>query len=379
MHNYETGFLISLYRSMLRIRYCEESLVDPILSGAIRTPCHLYSGEEAVAVGVCAALDKGDMVFGNHRSHGHFLAKGGALREMVAEIFCREAGCSRGRGGSMHLIDPACGMMGSAPIVAGTISLAVGAGLAAKMRKNRKMAVAFFGDGATGEGVLYESLNFAALKRLPVMFVCENNLYATHMPIGECRVDAPIVEMARPFGIWTRQVDGNDVIAVYGLAQEAVERCRAREGPVFLECLTYRMRGHVGPDDNIQGCHTDIRPAEEVEEWRERDPIGRLERVLVEGEKKEDGMIGMNRMDGGMEGCGNAGMVGCRDGGMIGMDGGVEGCGNAEMPGCRDAEIKEELNRIRREVEAEVAEALAFARASAFPAVEDLREYVFKA
>ncbi|MEN6508299.1 MAG: thiamine pyrophosphate-dependent dehydrogenase E1 component subunit alpha, partial [Smithella sp.] len=155
---------------MLRIRFAEESFVDPILRGEIRCPCHLYSGEEAIAAGLCASLNDRDYVFGNHRSHGHFLAKGGSLQELVAEIYCRETGCSRGRGGSMHLIDPAVGMLGAAPIVAGTISLAVGAALASSIRRDKRVAVSFFGDGATGEGVLYESMNFASLRKLPIIF-----------------------------------------------------------------------------------------------------------------------------------------------------------------------------------------------------------------
>ncbi len=280
--NYDKEFLLGLYRTMVRIRFCEESLVDPILSGAIRTPCHLYSGQEAIAAGVCAALDQTDLIFGNHRSHGHFLAKGGSMKAMVAEIFARETGCSRGRGGSMHLIDPENGMLGSAPIVAGTISLAVGAALAISIQGGDRVAVGFFGDGATGEGVLYESLNFAALNKLPLIFACENNYYATHMPICDCRVDSHIYSVARPFGVATRRVDGNAVLAVYAAAEQAASACRRGEGPVFLEFLTYRQRGHVGPDDNIQGSHTDIRPETEIAEWRAKDPITHFEAYLTE-------------------------------------------------------------------------------------------------
>lgn len=322
----EGSFLVHLYQAMVRIRLFEESLVPSILNNEIHTPCHLYSGQEAVAVGLCAALESEDYVFGNHRSHGHYLAKGGSLDKMAAEIYCREAGCSRGRGGSMHLIDPECGMMGSAPIVAGTISLAVGAALASSIRKDGRVTVSFFGDGATGEGILYESLNFAALKKLPIIFACENNLYATHMPIRECRVNKAIHGVAEPFGIETRTVDGNDVLRVHEASAKAAEICRSGKGPVFIEFMTYRMRGHVGPDDNIQGCHTDIRPAEEIAEWRKRDPIVRFERYLVEEKEIRRG----------------------------------------------------EVEKIRREAEAEVDEAFALARGSAFPKVEELRKYVFK-
>jgi acetoin:2,6-dichlorophenolindophenol oxidoreductase subunit alpha len=181
---YSKKLLKNLYKRMILIRICEESFVEPILSDEVRCPCHLYSGEEAVATGICASLTDRDYIFGNHRSHGHYLAKGGGLKELVAEIYCRESGCSCGRGGSMHLIDPEKGVLGVAPIVAGTVSLALGAALASSIRRDDRVTVSFFGDGATGEGVLYESLNFAALKKLPIIFVCENNLYATHADPG---------------------------------------------------------------------------------------------------------------------------------------------------------------------------------------------------
>lgn len=281
MKHYSKEFLIDLYRTMVRIRLCEESLVEPILKGEVQCPVHLYSGEEAVAAGVCAALSEQDYVFGTHRSHGHYLAKGGSMGELIAEIYGKEAGCSRGRGGSMHIIEPKKGMMGAAPIVGGTISLAVGAALASRIRKERRVSVSFFGDGATGEGVLYESLNFAALKSLPMVFVCENNLYSTHMPIRECRSNLPIFQIARPFGISAFRVNGNDVLKVYETAKEAVDSCREGRGPVFIECLTYRLRGHVGPDDNIQGAHQDIRPEEEIKRWQRRDPIRNFRKYLL--------------------------------------------------------------------------------------------------
>jgi acetoin:2,6-dichlorophenolindophenol oxidoreductase subunit alpha len=279
---YQSEFLEHLYRAMLKIRLSEESLVEPILRGDVRTPCHLYSGQEAIATGLCATLMKDDYVFGCHRSHGHYLAKGGSLKTMMAEIYCKETGCSRGRGGSMHLIDLDVGMMGSVPIVAGTISLAVGAALASSIRKDGRLSVSFFGDGATGEGVLYESINFSALKKLPVIFACENNLYATHMPIRECRVNKPIYKMAESFGMDCHVVDGNDVLQVFETSRKAVDACRNGNGPIFMEFMTYRFRGHVGPDDNIQGTHKDIRPKDEIEAWLQKDPIIRFERYLLE-------------------------------------------------------------------------------------------------
>ncbi len=266
---------------MLRIRICEESFIDPILTKEIHCPVHLYSGEEAIATGISAALKKTDYIFGGHRSHGHYLAKGGNMNELVAEVFCKEGGCSHGRGGSMHLIDPDNGLLGSAPIVAGTIALAVGAALASRIRKDKRVVVSYFGDGATGEGVLYESLNFAALKNLPIIFACENNLYSTHLPIHEIRVDKKISDVAKPFGIVSYTIDGNDVLAIYELAKKSVDLCRRSKGPVFIEFLTYRQRGHVGPDDNIQGSHTDIRPKKEIEKWLKKDPLKRFERYLI--------------------------------------------------------------------------------------------------
>jgi len=265
----------------MRIRFCEESLVEPILKGEICCPVHLYTGEEAIAAGVCAALREKDYVFSTHRSHGHYLAKGGDLQKLIAEIYGKEAGCSRGRGGSMHIVCPEVGMMGSAPIVAGTISLALGAALASQIRNDGRVTVSFFGDGATGEGVLFESLNFAALKKLPIIFVCENNLYSTHLPITEHRPDRKISDIAKSFGIKSLRVDGNNVLKVYEASTQGVELCRKGKGPVFMEFLTYRLRGHVGPYDNIQGNHTDIRPPEEVAKWKKKDPIKRLRNYLI--------------------------------------------------------------------------------------------------
>jgi len=311
---------------MLRIRLCEESFVDPILSGAIRCPVHLYSGEEAIAVGVGAALEKTDYVFGSHRSHGHYLAKGGSLDKLVAEVFCNEAGCSHGRGGSMHLVAPEYGMMGSAPIVAGTISLALGAALASSARRDQRVTVTFFGDGATGEGVLYESLNFAALNRLPIIFACENNLYSTHLPIDECRVRRNISEIAAPFGIKSERIDGNDVLKTYETAKKAIRACRAGKGPYFIEFLTYRLRGHVGPNDNIQGTQTDIRPKKEVNYWTKRDPITGFERALLRSKIM----------------------------------------------------MKSEIVQMRREVEQEIKKSHEFARSQELPRKEEASRYVFK-
>jgi len=311
---------------MIKIRLVEESFVEPIVKGEIKTPCHLYTGEEAIATGVCATLNLDDRVFGNHRSHGHYLAKGGSLKKMVAEIYSRKTGCAKGRGGSMHLCAPDVGMMGAAPIVGGTISLAVGSALASKIKKDKRVTVSFFGDGATGEGVLYESLNFASLKKLSIIFACENNLYSTHMPINECRPDSDIYKIALPFDIKSFRVDGNDVLKVYEIAKKSVEMCRSGKGPVFIEFLTYRLRGHVGPDDNIQGTHTDIRPKSEIEKWRKKDPLKKFEKYLIKNK-------------------------------II---------------------AEQELKSIKKEIEKEVITAHNFAKNSPYPKKSELTKYVFK-
>ncbi len=324
---YNKDFLGGLYKMMVRIRTVEESFVQPILDKKIICPVHLCSGEEAVPVGISASLSKKDFVFGTHRSHGHYLAKGGDMGELVAEIYGKETGCSRGRGGSMHLIDPENGMLGAAPIVGGTISLALGAALASQIRKNKQVSISYFGDGATGEGALSESMNFASLKKLPIIFVCENNLYSTHMHISKMRDNTNnIADLAKPHNIKSYTVDGNDVLKVYETSKEAIEYCREGNGPVFMEFLTYRQRGHVGPDDNIQGTHTDIRPREEINEWLEKDPILRLKKVLLEN----------NFFN------------------------------NAE------------INKIHKEVELEVEKAFIFSDNSNKPQIKDLSKYVYK-
>jgi len=274
--------LRKLYFTMKRIRVCEESLIEPITKRKILCPVHLYSGEEAIATGVCAALKKEDYIFGNHRSHGHYLAKGGDMGKMVAEIYCKESGCSHGRGGSMHLIDPENGIMGVAPIVAGTIPLAVGAALASIIKKEKRIVISFFGDGASGEGGLYEALNFASLKKLPIIFICENNQYSTHLPLDEIRVNIKISEIAKPFSIENYTADGNNVLEVYDLAKKAIKKCRNGEGPVFIEFITFRFRGHVGPNDIIQGTHKDIRPKELIELWKLKDPLLKFKNYLFD-------------------------------------------------------------------------------------------------
>ncbi len=266
-----------LWQMMVLIRAVEERIGDLVSAGEIKTPCHLSIGQEAIPAGVCAALMQDDSLWGGHRSHGHYLAKGGDLRAMMAEIFGKATGCARGRGGSMHLVDPAQGIFGTVPLVAATIPLAVGAALSAKLRRTEQIAVAFFGDGAADEGHFHESLNLAALYRLPVVFVCENNFYSTHLTVKERRVKDNIVESAALHGLPGAVVDGNDVLAVYQAAREAANRARIGGGPTLLECRTYRWRGHVGPAADLE-VGPDRR--QELDEWQRRDPIAQCRERL---------------------------------------------------------------------------------------------------
>jgi len=275
--NLSKSRLLKMYQTMLKIRRFEERVGDLVLKGEIKTPCHLYIGEEAVAVGVSSVLSKKDFVFGNHRSHGHFIAKGGDIKKLMAEIFCKGTGCSKGKGGSMHIIAPEVSFLGSPPIVAASIPIAVGASLFAKTRNQRRVAVVFFGDGAVNEGVFYESLNFASLKKLPVIFVCENNLYATHMPIKKTLADTEIFKKADIFNMPGFRIDGNDVVKVYQTSKRAYIRAIRGDGPSLVECLTYRWRGHVGPNLDLD---KGLRNKRELDSWMKKCPIKRLEKIL---------------------------------------------------------------------------------------------------
>ncbi len=265
--------LLTLYVAMLRIRVFEERVAELLEAQEINTPTHLYIGQEAIAVGVCQALRRDDIVFGNHRSHGHYLAKGGDMNALMAELLGKETGCSRGRGGSMHVIAPEVGMMGTVPIVSGTIPLAVGTALAAMLQKRNSVSVAFFGDGALEEGTAHESFNLAAHRRLPVLFVCENNLYASHLSLLERRAEDNIGDLARAHGMVGCQVDGNDIAAVYGAAHAAVDRARGGGGPSLVECRTYRWRGHVGPRWDLD---VGVNRKNELANWQSKDPIAQL-------------------------------------------------------------------------------------------------------
>ncbi|MBU0762629.1 MAG: thiamine pyrophosphate-dependent dehydrogenase E1 component subunit alpha [Candidatus Altiarchaeota archaeon] len=281
--------LLECYRLMLKIRLFEEKVSDLFEGDKIKSPTHLYIGQEAVAVGVCAALDKEDFVYGTHRSHGHYIAKGGSFNALMAELYGKKTGCSSGKGGSMHIIASEVGFMGSSGIVAGTIPIAVGSALAFSLCGGKGVSVVFFGDGATDGGALYESLNFAALMKLPVLFVCENNLYSSHLRVNERQALDNIKEKAQSFGVKSVRVDGNDVVEVYEHAKKFVGEVRLGGGPRFIEALTFRYRGHVGPSRDLD---KGIRDATEVRAWESKCPIKNLEDFLV-----GDGVLSKDEVD----------------------------------------------------------------------------------
>jgi len=270
-------FFIKLYTTMQKIRRFEEKVADLISQNEIICPCHLYTGQEAVATGVCSALRDDDWVFSTHRSHGHYIAKSGDILKLMAELYGKESGCCHGRGGSMHLAFPQKGLPGSSAIVAGSIPLAVGAALSFSIQKTDRVAVAFFGDGATNEGVFYEALNFASLKKLPILFVCENNLYSTHMPISSCCANTKIFQIPRAFKIPSKRIDGNDVLRVYESANTAINAARLKKGPGFIECMTYRWRGHVGSNYDLE---KGLRNQKEFDVWMNKCPIKKFEKQL---------------------------------------------------------------------------------------------------
>ena len=267
---------LALYRTMVLIRRTEEQLVKFYAAGKVYGGVHTYIGEEAVATGVCAHLNDDDTVFSTHRGHGHALAKGVPPRELIAEVLGRATGCSGGRGGSMHLFKPEIGFMGSSGIVGPCITLAAGGGYSAMLLKTGGVSVAFFGDGATNNGAFHEGVNLATAWQLPVVFVCENNLYATEVALDKATRNPNIASRAAAYGLPGVAVDGNDVAAVYEAAGAAVARARAGGGPTLIECRTYRTRAHAeGMRD------AGYRTKEEVASWRERDPIALYRDMLL--------------------------------------------------------------------------------------------------
>jgi len=306
-----------LYRSLLRIRRLEEEIARIYPSDRIKSPVHLSIGQEAVSVGVCEALRPEDIVFGTYRGHALYLAKGGDMRQLVAELFGKVTGCARGKGGSMHLIDTEAGVMGTSAVVGTTIANAVGFAYAQKYRRNNAIVASFFGDGATEEGVFSESLNFAALKKLPILFVCENNQYAIHTHQSRRQGLAEICQRANSLGVPAERIHDNDVLHLFERSRQVARQLRAGEGPAFFEVMTYRWQEHVGPN---QDFNLGYRTEEEALPWKENDQI---ERLAVKVEPKE-------------------------------------------------------RVHIDREVDTEIADAIAFAETSPFPEGAELYAHVFK-
>lgn len=267
----------NFYRSLYRIRRVEEEIARIYPTDKIKSPIHLSIGQEAISVGVCEALKDNDIIFGSYRGHAMYLAKGGGLRKMIAELYGKATGCSKGKGGSMHLIDREKGIMGTSAIVGTTIPISVGYAYSLKYRKSNSIVVSFFGDGAVDEGAFHESMNFAALKRLPVLFVCENNLYAIHSHHLQRHHSDNIFERAKTYGMPSERVKDGDIFKIYGLAAKYIKKIRKGSGPAFMECFTCRWKEHVGPNDDF--C-LDYRSESDVAKWKRKDQLKKLSGLL---------------------------------------------------------------------------------------------------
>jgi TPP-dependent pyruvate/acetoin dehydrogenase alpha subunit len=287
-HAHSTEQLVAWYRAMLRIRRIEEEIERRYRQDQMKTPIHLVIGQEAAAVGCCAALRKTDLVYTSHRTHGAYLAKGGDLGRMLCEMHCRINGCVGSRGGSMHLIDKSVGMAGTSAIVGGAVPIAAGAALAAKMKQDDRVVVVFIGDATTEEGVTAESLNFAALKKLPVIFFCENNFYSVQSPLAARQPARDIRAWAEAHGMPAVSVDGVNVLAVNDAVRHAVARARAGDGPTFVEVAVYRFRAHGGAgDDSKTGYRTE---AERIA-WEAVDPLPLFGEYLMRSAKLDAAAI----------------------------------------------------------------------------------------
>ncbi|CAK0756406.1 Pyruvate dehydrogenase E1 component subunit alpha [Azospirillaceae bacterium] len=269
-HQLSADDLLRLYRSLQRIRRIEEEVARVYPSDKIKSPVHLSIGQEALSVGVIDALSQSDLVAGSYRSHAAYLAKGGSLKGMIAEMYGKATGSSGGKGGSMHLISPEANVMGASAVVATQIPNAVGAALTQKMKATKNVVVVFFGDGATEEGVFYESLNFAALHKLPILFVCENNGYAIHTPLEKRWATTRLIERVATYGIPAQAVVDGDIFKIRSLSAQMVDAMRRGEGPAFLELHTYRWREHVGPNEDFNAGY---RSREAATPWMENDQV----------------------------------------------------------------------------------------------------------
>lgn len=312
-----TPVLQAIYRDLYRIRRVEEKIIEIYPTDKIKSPVHLSIGQESVAVGVCSVLEPADFAFGTYRGHALYLAKGGDLRRMIAELYGKVDGCARGKAGSMHLIDVEAGMMGTSAIVATTIPQAVGYAFALKSRNSRSIVVSFLGDGAMDEGVTSESLNFASLKRLPILFICENNHYAIYSHIRDRMPDPNLCDRAAAFRIPAQRIDDGETFLIRAASEAAVSEIRGGSGPRFLECMTYRWRDHVGPEEDRRWKY---RSDDELDAWIKRDEVKRLASMLDDNSRRE----------------------------------------------------------IEQHVEAEIADAFAFAQASPFPDSQELLTHVFR-
>ena len=266
---------LDLYRKIVLLRRFEERVYNMFLLGEVVGTVHQYQGQEAVAVGMCDHLSHTDWITSTHRPHGHAMAKGVSPRSAMAELYGKATGCCKGKGGSMHLGDPDVGMLPAIAIVGGGNSVVIGMGLAFKLRKTQQAAVCFFGDGATNEGAFHESLNFAAVKHLPIVFVCENNLYGASTPYNEVSLVPNVADRAKAYGVQSQIVDGMDVLAVHEAGGAALAAARAGNGPILLECKTYRYIGHSRSD--ARGYRTKVEEAD----WKAKDPITRLGGQLI--------------------------------------------------------------------------------------------------
>jgi pyruvate dehydrogenase E1 component alpha subunit len=320
LYDLDNNLLVWMYIKMLEIRRFEERIVEEYAKGMVPGLVHTYIGQEAVAVGVCANLKKDDYVIGTHRGHGIAIAKGVPLDKLAAEILGKENGCCKGRGGSMRVAYVNVGLLYSCPIVGTGLPLATGVGLSIKLRKTDQVAACFFGDGASNTGDFHEALNLASVWKLPVIFICENNMYAISVHVKKSTSVENISDRAHGYNIPGFAVDGNDVIAVYKAAKEAVQRARNNSGPTLIECKTYRTVGHGTTDPGIA-----YRTAEEIEEWKKKCPIRKLKNYLV-----ENGIL---------------------------------------------KEI--DIQRIEKDVESMVSQAIKFAEESPYPSPSQVAEYVF--
>ncbi len=310
---------IDLYRKMLEIRCFEEKVFELYAQNLVPGTIHLYTGEEAVAVGVCGNLRKDDYITSTHRGHGHCIAKGAQPKRVMAEILGKKTGYCKGKGGSMHIADFKVGMLGATAVVGAGLPIAMGAGLSIKLRRTDNVVACFFGDGASNQGTFHEAINMAAVWKLPVIFVCENNVYAMGTRQSTVMLVKNVADRAVAYGIPGVAVDGNDVLAVYEAAQKAVEMARKGEGPTLIECKTYRHKGHSRIDP------AKYRPKEEVEDWLRNDPIKRFKERLLE----------------------------------------------------TNVVMEAEIQQIERKVSAEIEEAAKFAMESSYPAAEEALQDVY--